>query len=530
MPKFSLVKMCCLVAIFCVAGALAAPAQEFKTLVAFNNINNSPTTPVVQGNDGNLYGTNSTGGSNGVGLVYKLTPEGTLTTFYSFCSLSNCADGEAPNAGLVQGPDGDFYGTTGGGGANGGGTIFQLTPSGTLTTLYSFCSLANCADGTAPNALMVGSDGNLYGTTKAGGNVNSRCLPGGCGSAFEITTAGVFTTLYSFCSQAVCNDGAEPTAPLVQGTDGNFYGTTFVGGNTGSGTVFQLTPTGTLTTLYSFCSQQSDCADGSGPYAGLVQGADGNFYGTTEQGGTDPNHGYGGTVFQITTSGMLTTIYNFCSLVECADGQWANGLVLGTDGNFYGTTQGGGTPLHTLKGICFQWGCGTLYRLTPTGTLSTLWSFCSNKSCSEGALPMAPPIEASNGIFYSTTNTGGLIGNKDCCGTVFGWSANVFLAPTFTSASLKFGMTKLNTTSKPKIVTIRNVNTGYAMLNFSGFAANAPFAISTNTCGATLAAGKTCKVSITFTPTASGTSTGTLSVTDNAPGSPQTVSLSGTGD
>src|SRR5208337_4428285 len=191
----------------------------------------------------------------GVGTVFTITPGGTLTTLYSFCSQSGCTDGANPYAALVQGTDGNFYGTTLGGAAN--GTVFKMTPGGTLTTLYTFCY--GCTGVSPYAALVQGSDGNFYGTTSFGG-------ANGDGTVFRITPSGTLTTLHSFDG----TDGAAVYAGLVQGTDGNFYGTTAQGGGSGVGTVFTITPGGTLTTLYSFCSQ-SGCTDGANPYAALVQ-------------------------------------------------------------------------------------------------------------------------------------------------------------------------------------------------------------------------------------------------------------------
>ncbi len=150
-----------------------------------------------------------------------------------------------------------------------------------------------------------------------------------------MTPGGRLTNLYSFCSQPGCADGELPYAGLIQGANGNLYGTTLAGGTSGTGTVFEITPAGQLTTLYKFCSQPG-CTDGAAPFAGLVQ-ANGNFYGTTEAGGTS---GYG-TVYEITPAGRLTTLYNFCSLSGCADGfRPYAGLLLASDGNLYGTTTG----------------------------------------------------------------------------------------------------------------------------------------------------------------------------------------------
>jgi len=231
-------------------------------------------------------------GANSFGTVFKITPSGSRTTIYSFCAQSSCTDGSYPEAGLVQGSDGDLYGTTLGGGVWGYGVVFKITPSGAVTTLYSFCSQISCYDGRGADAALIqATDGNLYGTTALGGaNANSF---GGYGTVFSITPSGTRFTLYSFCAQSLCTDGAYPYAGLVQATDGNLYGTTAGGGANGVGTVFQISPSGKLTILYSFCSQKNSnggCTDGDIPYGGLVQGTNGTFYGTTEYGGAG---GYG---------------------------------------------------------------------------------------------------------------------------------------------------------------------------------------------------------------------------------------------
>src|ERR1039458_5491589 len=227
-------------------------------------------------------------GTPGNGTVFKITPSGTLTTLYSFCSQSRCPDGGGPWAGLIQATNGHLYGTTLGGGANDEGTVFRITPSGTLTTLYSFCSQTNCKDGVNPYAgLVQATNGDFYGTTSGAG---THCY----GPAFKITPGGALTTLHRFCSQSACPDGAEPDAVLVQAANGDLYGTTVVGGANLRGTIFKITPRGTLTTLYSFCSQ-TNCTDGAIPDAGLVQDTNGDFYGTTFNGGANNS----GTVFRL---------------------------------------------------------------------------------------------------------------------------------------------------------------------------------------------------------------------------------------
>jgi uncharacterized repeat protein (TIGR03803 family) len=253
-----------------------------------------PYATLVQGTDGNFYGITGYGGTgqgsttcatsipSGCGTVFKMTAKGALTTLHSFCVQTNCPDGANPIGGLVQGTDGNFYGTTGGG----AGTVFKITTAGKLTTLHRF-TLTNPAGGFAPYAALVqGPDGDFYGTTLKGG-------ADGDGTVFKITAGGTLTTLQSFCTGPGCTSGDAPSG-LVLGTDGNFYGTTEYGGANGDGTVFTITAGGALTTLYSFCAQ-ANCADGYNPRADLVQGTDGNFYGDTSLGGANGD----GTVFRL---------------------------------------------------------------------------------------------------------------------------------------------------------------------------------------------------------------------------------------
>jgi uncharacterized repeat protein (TIGR03803 family) len=246
-------------------------------------------------------------------------------------------DGYYSEAGLIQASNGDFYGTTTFGGAGGVGTVFRITPGGKLTTLYSFCSQSNCTDGEYPEAgLVQATNGNFYGTTYGGGGANGR------GTVFKITPGGTLTTLYSFCPQSGCPDGGSPQAGLIQATNGSFYGTTFAGGAHDLGTVFKITPGGNLTTLYSFCSVgYPDCADGDLPrFGALVQATNGDLYGTAPSGGAQI---YYGTIFKITPGGTLTTLYSFCPQSGCPDGDDPRGtLVQDTNGNLYGTTFAGG--------------------------------------------------------------------------------------------------------------------------------------------------------------------------------------------
>jgi uncharacterized repeat protein (TIGR03803 family) len=391
---------CMYLVLFCSVLTTCSLAQTLTTLVSFNNLNGfEPVTPVVQGFDGNLYGTTQTGGNletcggSGCGTIFTVTPTGTLTTLVEF----NGSDGEAPTA-LVQGSDGDLYGTTFCSTSSihrtlstitattlcdGPGSVFKISSSGGLAMLNLFSG----PDGSAPNGGFVqGNDGNFYGTAEAGGTNDD-------GTVFKITPGGMLTTLYSFSGP----DGQGPIG-LIQGSDGNFYGTTFDGGANSQGTIYKITPSGVLTTLYSFAGP-----DGAQP-TGLVQGTDGNFYGTTLNGGTgNCNPATCGTVFQVTPQGALTVLHNF----NFSDGQGPNAVVQATDGNFYGTTRLGG-----------QGGYGTAFRITPTGSLTTLHSFCTESNCSDGGSPFSGLTQGASGLLYGTTGLGGNFGY----GTVFSLS------------------------------------------------------------------------------------------------------------
>jgi uncharacterized repeat protein (TIGR03803 family) len=398
--------------LFLAMGATASPAQvTLSTLADFlGGTNGTNPNPLTQGLDGNFYGTTRAGGDNGQGTIFKVTPLGTLTMLYEFCSQPNCVDGTEPIGALTLGTDGLLYGTTSGDGAHGaGGTVFKVAPSGALTTLYSFCGQPGCADGDGPvAALTLGSDGNFYGTTIGGGVTY--------GTVFKITPSGTLTTLHNF-------DGSDGYYPLkiIQASDGDFYGTTSLDGPNSSGTVFRVTPGGVFTTLYAFC-MQSECADGSNPSGGLVQAASGNFYGTAGGGGL----GYG-TVFKMTPGGSLTTLHQF----ESTDGSDPyGGLVQATDGDFYGTTGAGGTGTYGDY--------GTVFEMTPEGNLRTLYDFCNQSGCTDGAEPIGGLLQATNGILYGTTLQGGA---DPVAGTVFSLAVGLGPFVEISPSSGKIGQT-----------------------------------------------------------------------------------------
>jgi uncharacterized repeat protein (TIGR03803 family) len=373
-------KKYCAVFLLCVA--IPSRAQVLTTLVNFDDstgfANGSFTG--VQGTNGNFYGT-TPGNASLNGTVFRVTPSGELATLYSFCLQAGCPDGRGPSF-LTLGTNGNFYGTTslGGAGVNGPGTVFEITPDGVLTTLYNFCLHPGCADGSHPSqGLIQAGGGTFYGATYDGGAY-------GHGTIYSITAAGMFKTLYSFCAQSGCPDGSNPYLPPIQANNGNFYGATSQGGIANNGTIFAMTANGKLTTIHAFTGYPTD---GSIPGDWLVQGPDGNFYGTTQQGGADN----AGTVFEITSGGSLI-LYSFCTRSKCKDGRYPYAsLILGPDGHFYGTASAGGAN-----------GFGTIFRIAHSGKMTTMHSFDS----SDGAYPYAALLQGTDGMLYGMTTRGGV--------------------------------------------------------------------------------------------------------------------------
>src|SRR5436190_4014327 len=358
-----------------------AAGLVFTNLASFYGTNGAnPQAGLAQGQDGNFYGTTIGGGAFSLGTVFKTSPQGSLTTLVSFGGTN----GTYPKAGLVQGTNGDsfFYGTTAGGGVSNLGTVFKISSNGIHTTLTSFIG----TNGSQPQAALILSKlGTLHGTTYYGG---TNSWPNAYGTVFQITTNGTLTNQFSFNN----TNGAEPFASLMQGSDGNFYGTTQVSGAAGYGTVFKLTPSG-ITDLFSFNS-----TNGAFPLGGLAQGSDGKLYGTTYSGGASNL----GTVFQITTNGIFTNLLSFSGTNGAEP---FAGLLQGSDGNFYGATAHGTGPGGDTNGY------GTIFQITSNGILTTLVSFDSTN----GAYPLAALIQTADGSFYGTTANGG----ADGYGTVF---------------------------------------------------------------------------------------------------------------
>lgn len=340
--------------------AIDSPAQTLTTIHNFDfSSGDWPNTALVQGTDGNFYGTTENGGAYGFGTIYKITSTGTFFTLVGFGDNN----GEDPSGGLVLAIDGSFYGTTSEGGSTDNGTVFRITPEGALTILHTFSG----TDGRPNTTLVQAIDRNLYGTTygnstpgaifkldPGGGVTNLKVFPGNqptgliqaldgnfygttypvlsAGEIFKITADGALTKVYTFCAEPGCPDGNDPLS-LFQAATGRLYGECYSGGATGDGTVFEFNPaTGILTTIYNF----NYGGNGRGEYNpnSLIPATDGNLYGTTFNGGPLG----GGTIFTINSAGVFTVLHAF----QGPDGWQPNGLLQATDGDFYGTTFMGG--------------------------------------------------------------------------------------------------------------------------------------------------------------------------------------------
>jgi len=364
-----------------------AQGQTFTLLYTFTSgaDGGDPIGGLIMDPQGNLYGTTAEGGNpacpHGCGTVFKLDPAGHETVLYSFAGM----DGEYPRASLLRDAQGNLYGTTASGGAAGWGTVFKVDPSGTETVLYSF---TGAGDGGSPGlgALIMDAQGNLYGTTQAGG----AC----CGTVFKVDVTGSESVLYSFTGTG--GDGTLPTGGLVRDAAGNLYGTTEGGGQYGGpygyGTVFKIDTTGKETVLHSF-----NLTDGYDPWAGLMFDAQGNLYGTT-RGGSPGVAGGPGVVFKLSKKGSETVLHRFS---RPHDGHGpTGGVVRDQQGNVYGTTSYGGL-----------WNCGTVFQVDKYGKEKLLYTFIGG---SDGASPYAGLVQDAQGNLYGTTT--GVFGTG---GTVF---------------------------------------------------------------------------------------------------------------
>ena len=431
-----------------VANLLPASGAIVEPVMQYVSTGTAPQAPLTLGNDGFLYGTTSTGGTLNLGTAFRMSAGGTLTTLANFYGNANGGNDPSNSQGsLAQGPDGNYYGTTSGGGT-GNGTIFKVTPAGVVTTLVSLTSNSGLYLGSNPlNGLTLGADGSLYGVTQFGGTANF-------GTVFKVTTGGAFTSLVGFSGTTGAALGSSPRGNLILASDGNFYGTTNGGGAGGFGTVFKMTPAGALTTLVQFTGA-TGAAQGSAPTGGLAQGTDGNFYGTTSIGGANNL----GTAFMMTPAGVLTTLVHFSGTVAPALGSLPKGsLVQGADGALYGTTTTGGlgggfgtvfkvTPAGVLTTIVsFTGSTGSAPASSPNGSLVALADGSFYGTASSGGLNNQGAIfrVSADGIVsilsnctaapivskLTTTADGKFFGTTIGAGGANGWGTAFSLTPT----------------------------------------------------------------------------------------------------
>jgi uncharacterized repeat protein (TIGR03803 family) len=326
-----------------------------------------PYAALIQATDGNFYGT--TQGDRGTATVFMMTPDGTTTTLHVFADPTGAAN---PHE-LFQATDGNLYGTTSTGGTFGSGQIFTLTLDGTFAVVYSFNS---GPEGTGPAAaLLQGNDGNFYGTTASGGGP-----PNSGGAVFSMTPDGTVTTLHAFPGSGT--DGKYLSHPVIQASDGRLYGTTASGGAFDGGVVFRLALDGSFSILHHF----GNATDGKVP-GGLIQGTDGNLYGTTGAGGAFEL----GSVFTMSLDGnTYAVLHEFTGGTD--DFNPIGALIQATDGDLYGTTGGGDSS------------AGTVFLIAPTGDFTTLYTFTGG---ADGGNPACAIVQGTDGNFYGTTYSGG---------------------------------------------------------------------------------------------------------------------------
>jgi uncharacterized repeat protein (TIGR03803 family) len=371
----------------------------------------NPVGVPVQGLDGAVYYVNTFGGffsstgETGSGTIGKLVLGGAgSTVLYTFCALSNCDDGAQPGTGLIQGTDGNFYGTTAYGGTTNNGTVFRMSPSGNITTLHSFCMATNCTDGATPDsALLQGADGNFYGTTTFGGSGTQG--PGGgdgSGTIYQITPAGDYVVIHSFCTGGTgCPDGQYPEGNLVQVENGNIYGVTSGGGNSfNAGIVYYIDTSGSFNAYEDFgcVLAGTPCITGFFPNGGLIQGSDGNLYGTVTSTNTKASRDPYGAIFKLPLNGTAATnVAAFCtSGSPCTNGENPGGdLILGSDGNLYGVIDNGGAS-----------GYGVAYFITSSSWLQPPVQL----SFSATSIAANSPVTLSWSVPYAYSKTAQLCG------------------------------------------------------------------------------------------------------------------------
>ena len=368
----------------------AATAQSYTLLHSFATDGQGPNDPrysgiIAQSRAGNMFSTAPDTWTGGEGTAFKITKSGGVSPLHTFTGM----DGAEAFSGLTLSTGGYYWGTTASGGLYGRGTVFKMSAPGALTTLHDF---TGGADGSLPGAPPVeGIDGNFYGTTGAGGKIGSN------GTVYRISSSGAFQTVHSF---GAIGQGT-PNGPLVQGSDGFLYGTTFVGGKNGAGTIFKISVSGHFQTIASFGG-----LFGANPLDGLMEGNDGNFYGAASGGGTNG----GGVLFKVSPSGTLAVLHNFTG---GSDGNNpVGGLVQATDGNLYGTNDLGGA---------FGWGVLFCYSPSSVPSGQTRFHVLHDFNSATGASPQVTLLQHTNGKLYGDTAVGGSVNS----GTFYSFDAGL---------------------------------------------------------------------------------------------------------
>ncbi len=422
------------------------PGQVFTTIASFNDSNVSPNTVLIQGLDGNLYGTTGGDGLLDNGTIFRVSTAGEVTTLHTF----SYSEGASPN-GLVQTANGDFYGTAfqGGDPTCGCGTVFHFSSAGVLNTLYTF----GPTESDYPKyGLFANFKGNVfYGLTSS--NITFTSCPY-CGTIFRITAEGNLTTVHQFTTVS----GESPSSTLVPGDDGSLYGTTYSGGANAAGTLFRVSPDGAFEDLHVF-----DLSEGDAP-GGLISTVSGKFYGHTLGSGAGCSCG---TIFASDLNGDFRTIYEFG-----ADGPSdpAPAMVLASDGNLYGATA------HDARSErCADGGCGTLFRLTPDGELTTLYVFTAD---SDGQRASGGLMQATDGNIYGVSDNGGTTGDGSVFRLSLGLKPFVKTLPHAGSAGTVVEILGTNLTNATN-VSFDGIPTSFTVVSGSEISAIVPAGAST---------------------------------------------------
>jgi uncharacterized repeat protein (TIGR03803 family) len=438
--------------------AVCAQAQTVTVLANFDGqIAFVPVTP-VEATDGNFYGV-VTGGILDDGLIYRMTPAGSLSSVHRFCSEKPlCADGKDVFVNPILGSDGNLYGVTAYGGSADTGVIYRVSPDGDFAVIYNICPTNTCPDGTNGSWLTEGSDGNFYGATADGGSHND-------GDVFRVSPSGEFRVLHNFCSQTDCADGGIASSPPIEGIDGNFYGVARGGGSLQGGVMYKVTPSGTYSVVHNFCNYTDDNCSGAQPLS-ITQNASGNFFGVSTFAGA---HGVG-SLFEFTSTQQYKVLHSF----DLISGTPLPGLTLASDGNIYGRAVGS-----RANG-------GTIFSVSPSGVYTRVYSLSND--CVVGCVPYYGPLfQGTDGRFYAATTEGG----SDNDGTIIGLDNG--LGPIVKTAP---------TVGKPgrSVLILGNGLTGTSSVTFNGVPAT--FTVESDTyIKATVPAGATTGTVSVVTPT-----------------------------